>query len=332
MDSASERISKTRTGTTLFVLFYKYGTMITIVLLTAFFGAFAKGFLEPQNIVNILRSISIVTIIAVGVTVSLAVGGFDLSVGSVASVADALVMSLFVWYGFGFVTAVLVTLAVAVLIGLFNAFLVTKIKTLDMLVTLAAMFVFQGIAQTYTHGASISENMVMATGTFAKGKLPAAFKILGQVPLIIIVMLVIVLLAHIFLTFTKHGRYLYMIGGNREAARLSGIAVNRYRTLAYVLSAVLAATGGLILAARVQTAEINAGSPYLMDSVAAAYIGFSIAGNGKPNAIGTLLGSVLLGVLSNGLVIMSVPYYAMDIVKGAVLFFALALTYYRRGK
>lgn len=308
---------------------YKYGTIITIILLIVFFGIFATGFLALDNVVNILRSISIVTIIAVGVTISLAVGGFDLSVGSVASVADSFIMSLFVWYGFGLLPAILFTILIAVLIGVFNAFLVIKIRTLDMLVMLASMFVFQGVAQTYTHGAAISENMVMPDGGFALGKIPAGFVALGKVPFIIIVMLVIVLIAHVFLTFTKHGRYLYMIGGNKEAARLSGIPVNRYRLLAYVLSAVFAAIGGIMLAARVQTAEINAGSSYLMDAVAASYIGFSIAGNGKPNAIGTLFGSILLGILSNGLVLLSVPYYAMDIVKGAVLFFALAITYCR---
>lgn len=322
--------ARRKTSGGLFSFLYRYGTILTIVLLVAAFGFAAPSFLQPQNVVNILRSISIVTIIAVGVTISLAVGGFDLSVGSVASVGDALIMSLFVWYGMGFVPALLVTLAAAVVIGLFNAFLVIRIRTLDMLVTLASMFVFQGVAQTYTHGASISENMVMPDGLFAAGKIPAVFKQIGQVPAIIVVMLVLVLLAQLFLTLTKHGRHLYIIGGNREAARLSGIPVNRYRVLAYVLSAVFAAVGGIMLAARIQTAEINAGSSYLMDAVAAAYIGFSVGGSGKPNALGTLLGSALLGVLSNGLVSLSVPYYAMDIVKGAVLFFALFLTYCRR--
>lgn len=326
----SQTTGNRRPGGVVFAFLYRYGTILTILLLLVFFGIASKSFLQPQNVVNILRSISIVTIISVGVTISLAVGGFDLSVGSVASVADALVMSFFVWYGWGIVPALLLTIAVGAVIGLFNAFMVIRIRTLDMLVTLASMFVFQGVAQTYTHGASISANMVMANGTFATGKIPAAFQSIGQVPLIIIIMLVVVLLAHLFLTLTKHGRYLYIIGGNREAARLSGIPVNRYRILAYVLSAVFASIGGIILAARVQTAEINAGSSYLMDAVAAAYIGFSVAGSGKPNALGTLLGSVLLGVLSNGLVILSVPYYAMDIVKGAVLFFALFLTYFKR--
>ena len=123
---------------------------------------------------------------------------------------------------------------------------------------------------------------------------------------------------------------MYVIGGNKEAARLSGIPVNKYKIFAYLLSAICAAIGGMVLASRVMTAEINAGSPYLMDAVAAAFIGFSVLGAGKPNAIGTFVGAILIGILQNGLVMISVPYYAMDIVKGVYLAFALGLTYYKQ--
>ncbi|BBP93150.1 hypothetical protein BsIDN1_67680 [Bacillus safensis] len=111
---------------------------------------------------------------------------------------------------------------------------------------------------------------------------------------------------------------------------MSGIHVNKYKIAAYLLSALFAAIGGIVLASRVMTAEINAGAPYLMDGVAAAFIGFSVMGAGKPNAFGTFIGAVLIGILQNGLVMMSVPYYAMDIVKGSVLALALALTYYKQ--
>jgi len=169
-----------------------------------------------------------------------------------------------------------------------------------------------------------------ADGSFATGKISALFAKIGQVPWIIVIMLIVVAVVHVFLNYTKHGRYMYVIGGNIEAAKLSGIAVNKYRVLAYILSAGFAAIGGIILASRVMTAEVNAGAPYLMDAVAAAFIGFSVAGAGKPNAFGTFIGAILIGILQNGLVMMSVPYYAMDIVKGTVLAFALALTYYKK--
>lgn len=313
-----------------FQFLYKYGTLITILLLIVFFGAMTDNFLSSANIINILRSISIVTIIAIGLTVSLAVGGFDLSVGSTASVANALVISLFVWHGQGVGVSLAITILFCLVVGLVNAFLVINFKIQDMLMTLATMFIFQGVALTYTRGATISQNMIMPNGDFATGVIPKTFGSLGKVPWIIIIMIVVVLLVHIFLTYTKHGRYMYMIGGNAEAAKLSGIAVSKYRLLAYLISALFASIGGIILGARVMTAEVNAGGPYLMDAVAAAFIGYSVLGAGKPNAFGTFVGAVLIGILSNGLIMLSVPYYAMDIVKGSVLALALAITYYKR--
>lgn len=314
----------------LFTFLYKYGTIITIVLLIVAFGVLSSHFLSPTNIINILRSISIVTIIAIGITVSLSVDGFDLSVGSTASLANAVAISMFVWYGQPTVVGVLAAVAACLFVGVFNAFMIVKIRIQDMLMTLATMFIIQGVALTYTRGAQVSQNMIMPDGSFATGKIPPAFAKIGQVPWIIIIMLIIVALVHIFLTYTKHGRFMYVIGGNREAAKLSGIPVNQYRVLAYLLSSLFAAIGGIMLGARILTAEVNSGAPYLMDAVAAAFIGYSVLGAGKPNAFGTFIGAVLIGILQNGLVMMSVPYYAMDIVKGAVLAFALALTYYKK--
>ncbi|MCM2675142.1 ABC transporter permease [Alkalicoccobacillus plakortidis] len=313
----------------LFRFLYKYGTVILIVLLIVGFSAANPSFLQTSNIVTILRSISIVTIIAIGITISLSVGGFDLSVGSVASLSNAMVISMFVWYSQTPVIAIGAAIAAALLVGALNAFLIVKIKIPDLLLTLAMMFIIQGVALTYTRGATISENMIMSNGSYAEGTISPFFAKIGQVPYIILIMVACVVVVHIFLTYTKHGRSLYIIGGNEEAARLSGIAVNKYKVIAYLLSAFFAALGGIVLASRVMTAEINAGGPYLMDAVAASFIGFAVFGAGKPNAIGTFVGAVLIGILANGLVMMSVPYYAMDIVKGAVLALALAITYYK---
>lgn len=314
----------------LFDFLYKYGTILTIFLLLVIFTWANPAFIEGSNIVNILRSISIVTIIAIGITISLTVDGFDLSVGSTASVANAIAISMFVWYSQNILVTLLVVGTSAVVIGAFNSLLIVKLKIPDMLTTLATMFIIQGIALTYTKGATVTQNMVMPDGTYAKGTISPIFEKMGQVPWIIIVMVIVVVLVHVFLSYTKHGRFMYIIGGNKEAARLSGIKVNHYKTLAYLLSAVFAAIGGVMLSARVMTSEINSGSPYLMDAVAAAFIGFSVLGSGKPNAFGTFIGAVLIGIMQNGLVMMSVPYYAMDIVKGTVLAFALGLTYYKQ--
>jgi simple sugar transport system permease protein len=258
------------------------------------------------------------------------VDGFDLSVGSVASLANAIVISMFVWFSQDTFIAILAAVGASLFVGALNSFMIVKLRIPDMLMTLATMFIIQGIALTYTKGATVSQNMVMPDGTFATGLISPFFAKIGQVPWIILIMAVIVIATHIFLTYTKHGRYMYIIGGNKEAARLSGISVNKYKILAYLLSALFAAIGGIVLASRVMTSEINSGSPYLMDAVAAAFIGSSVLGAGKPNAFGTFIGAVLIGILQNGLIMMSVPYYAMDIVKGTVLALALAVTYYKQ--
>jgi len=309
---------------------YRWGMLLTVVALVAVFGLASDSFLDPNNIINILRAIAIVTVIAIGVSISLTVGGFDLSVGSTASLANALVISLFVWHGFGTTESILLTLALCTLVGLFNAFLIVILRIPDMLATLASLFVIQGVAMTYSYGGSITENMVLPSGDMAEGTIPAAFSLLGQVPTIVIVMLVVTILAQLGLSLTTHGRRMYAIGGNPEAARLSGIRTTRYKVAAYVIASLLAGLGGILLASRIGSSQVNAGGGYLMDAVAAAWIGFSLAGSGKPNALGTLVGAVILGVLSNGLVMLSVPYYAMDIIKGLVLAMALAITYIQK--
>lgn len=314
----------------LFDFLYKWGMLLTVVALIALFGVTSESFLEPSNLLNILRSIAIVTVIAIGVSISLTVGGFDLSVGSTASLANAIVISLFVWHGFGSTEAIIITLLLCSLVGLFNAFLIVILKIPDMLATLASLFVIQGVAMTYSYGGSITENMLLPSGDMAEGIIPDAFRLLGQVPIIVIIMLAVTLVAQVGLSLTRYGRRMYAIGGNPEAARLCGIRTTRYRVAAYVLSALLAGLGGILLASRIGSAQVNAGSGYLMDAVAAAWIGFSLAGSGKPNALGTLVGAILLGVLQNGLVMLSVPYYAMDIIKGLVLAGALAITYVQR--
>jgi len=313
-----------------FEFLYKWGMLLTVVALVALFGIASDSFLEPGNLLNILRSIAIVTVIAIGVSISLTVGGFDLSVGSTASLANALVISLFVWHGFGSTQAVVITLLLCSLVGLFNAFLIVILKIPDMLATLASLFVIQGVAMTYSYGGSITENMLLPSGDMAEGVIPEGFRLLGQVPVIVIIMLAVTLVAQLALSLTRYGRRMYAIGGNAEAARLCGIRTTRYRVAAYVISALLAGLGGILLASRIGSSQVNAGGGYLMDAVAAAWIGFSLAGSGKPNALGTLVGAILLGVLQNGLVMLSVPYYAMDIIKGLVLAAALAITYIQR--
>ena len=314
----------------------KWGTIMTIILLFLIFtfgnwdSAQGKSlWLTTDNMITIVRSISITAIIAIGLTFTLAVNGMDLSIGATANFACTFIMTMFIWYDFNMGVSIILTLLVGLTVAAVNSLLIVKFKIPDMVATLAVMFMYQGVALTYSNGGAITERMVRPDGTQAIGLVQKMFRSLGKEPWLIVLLIVVVLFAHFVLNYTKHGRYMYAVGGNEEAARLSGIPVKKYKIIAYVLSALFAAIGGICLAGRVGTAQVSAGDAYLMPSVAAAYIGFSVAGAGKPNAIGTLVGAILVGMLENGLIMMAVPYYAMNIVKGAVLAIALAMTYYK---
>jgi simple sugar transport system permease protein len=317
----------------------KWGTIFTIfILIVVFtFGNWnettgSSMFLTTSNIITILRSISITAIIAIGLTFALSVDGMDLSIGACANLADTLIMTMFVWYGLSMGLSIIITILTCLAIAVVNSILIVKLKIPDMVAALSVMFMFQGVALTYSNGGAITERMMRPNGSQAPGLVPAAFRAMGAEPWLIVIMLCVVVLAHFFLSYTKHGRYMYAVGGNPEAAKLSGISVAKYKILAYFLSASFAALGGICLAARVGTAQVSAGDAYLMPSVAAAYIGFSVMGAGKANAIGTLIGAILVGILENGLIMMAVPYYAMNIVKGVVLAIALAMTYATKRK
>ncbi|KIP20231.1 Ribose transport system permease protein rbsC [Anoxybacillus ayderensis] len=311
---------------------YKYGTIIAIVVVISFFSITLDSFFTYANFSDILRSISIVTLVAIGITFSLIVDGFDLSVGSTVSLATIASASALVLHRQELFVALIVPLLLGVLVGLLNAFLIIRLRLPDLLATLAVMYIINGVQLTYTKGFSIYNDMPLPEGGTAPGKFIPSFLFIGQgelfsIPFSVLLMLFVVVCAHLFLTYTKFGRLFYMTGENREAARLTGIPVDRYRTIAYMISGLFAALAGIVLASRIGTGQVSAGASLLMDGVAAAFIGFSVFGAGKPNVIGTLLGSILIGVLLNGLTMMNVPYYAQDIIKGMILIFALALSH-----
>ena len=312
----------------------QYGTLLAIFGLIAVFTVTNDQFLTYANFSDIIKSVSIVSLLALGVTFSLIVGGFDLSVGSTASLATIGAAASLVLHRQELLVALLIPLALGILVGLLNALVTIKFRLPDLLATLAIMYVINGIQLTYTKGFSIYDNMPIEGGT-APGRFIPSFLFIGQgtigpIPFVALLMLVFFIGAHLFLTYTRTGREFYYVGSNAEAARRSGIAVNRIKLYAYVLSGLFAAIGGIILASRIGTGQVSAGAPLLMDAVAAAYIGYAVFGTGRPNVIGTLIGAILIGILLNGLTMWDVPYYAQDIVKGTILIGALGLSYIQK--
>lgn len=311
---------------------YKYGAIALLVFIILYFSSVSEAFFTYNNFADILRSISIVTVLALGVTFTLTVGGFDLSVGSTMSLATVVSASLMVWYELPLWAVILLPLIVGVLIGLFNAFLIVVLGIPDLLATLGTMYVVAGLHRTYTEGYSIYNNMPLTSGATAPGTISEAFLWIGQgallgLPAPVWIMLVLVALSYIVLNHTRWGRILYMTGSNAEAATLSGVNVKKVKLSAYVISGIFAAIAGLLFTARVGSGQIDAGAPLMMEAVAAAFVGYSVLGIGKPNAIGTFFGAAVIGILLNGLTIQNLPYYAFDIIKGAVLVAALAVTY-----
>ena len=310
-----------------------WAAVIALVGLTVFFSiAMPTTFATASNLVTILRSISITATLACSMTIITAVGGFDMADGQLATVSGFIVMSMIIWYDIPLWLAIPICIVGTMLLNSISMFLIIKCGIPDLLATCAMMFFLEGLGLTYTGGGAISAGMPLPNGSPSKGAIPTALKAIGNSPTIIIIMLVCVAIVHIFLNYTKYGRFMYSVGGNKEAARLSGIPVDKYRFAAGMMSATFIAIAGILVCARNQSAQMAGATSYSMPSMAAVYIGRSVAGQDKPNALGTLIGATLVGILDNGLIMMSVPYYSLNTVKGAVLALALAVAYYQKHK
>ena len=210
----------------IFGFLYKYGTILVTILAMVYFSLTLDNFLNFNNITNIFGSVSIVALVGLAITISLTINGFDLAVGATAGFAAVIAAKIMVIWGFGVVPAILVPLLVGVLIGAVNAFLIIKIGIQDMLATLSMMFLLTGISITFQDGSAIYNYMPLPDGSgTAEHTISEAFLYIGKgklfgVPVPVYIMLVVATMVHIFLNYTKYGRYMYMIGGNPEAARL----------------------------------------------------------------------------------------------------------------
>lgn len=311
----------------------KYGFLIVIVLSFIGFGLAQPAFWSWPNLFSILLGVTIYGILALGVTFTLVIDGFDLSVGATAAMSVMMASYSMVVLELSGVAALLVCLIIGALIGLVNGLLIVKVKIPDLLATLGMMFLIQGLQLIPSGGRSIGTGMMLPDGEEAMGSFSDGFLYLGQgrifdlIPTPVVFMLVIGIIVYIVLEHTRWGRVFYAIGGNAEAARLAGANVDRYRVMAYVLSGTIASFGGVLLAARIGRGDVSSGSGLLLDAVGAALIGFAVLGARKPNAFGTIVGAIFVGMLLNGLTMLNLPYFWQDFIKGSVLVAALAFTF-----
>lgn len=332
-DSSKAPALKAPTSDLLRETIRRSAVFILLAGLIVLFSITQPAFINLNNLMSILQAVAVVAIIGAGVTVTLAIGGFDLSVGAVAASSVMAASYAMIVLGFNAVETVMLVLAFGALVGAINAFLIVKLKVPDLLATLAIMFLLTGLQLIPTAGRSISVGLILPNGTTATGKVDPSFLLIGRssvfgvIPVPVILMITVAVALFVLTERTRLGRLLYATGGNEVAARLAGANTARLKTYAYVLSGMLAALGGIIVAARVGRGDVSSGASLLMDSVAASLIGFAVLGLRRPNVLGTVIGAVFVGVLLNGLTMLNAPYYTQDFVKGAVLVGALALTY-----
>jgi len=311
----------------------RYAIFVILAALIIVFDLAEPAFLRVNNLFSVLQSVAVVALLGVGVTVTLAVDGFDLSVGSIA--AFTLMMSSYAMVVLQFSAAATVALALATgaTIGLVNGLLIVGLRIPDLLATLGMMFLLAGLQLIPSAGRSITTGLILSDGSVAQGAFDPAFLAIGRyrlwdvAPLPVAIVAAVAAVFWFFMERTRWGRVFYAVGGNEVAAFLAGAPVKRYRVAAYVISGALAALGGVFVAARVGRGDVFAGSSLLLDSVAASLIGFAVLDRRHANVLGTVTGAVFVGIVLNGLTMLNVPYYTQDFVKGAVLVGALSLTF-----
>ncbi|MFV0406027.1 MAG: ABC transporter permease subunit [Propioniciclava sp.] len=299
----------------------RVGIVAILVILMALMAVFAPNFASFDNGMNVLRAVSINAILAAGMTVVILTSGIDLSVGSTLAVAGCVAVLLDV-VGVPAAIAVLGGLLVGAVAGAVNGALIAWLVLPPFIVTLGAMTYLRGTAYSLVGGLPLIANDL---GFAALGN-----SYVSVVPTPVVIMLIVYAVMWIVLERTSFGRHIYAVGGNAEAARLAGINVRWILVWAYTIGGATAGLGGVLFASRVMSAEPNSGQGYELDAIAAVVLGGTALAGGRGKILGTLMGAIIIGVLSNGLVLMNVQYFTQLIIKGLVIIVAIAIDSLRR--
>jgi ribose transport system permease protein len=292
----------------------RFGTLIGLLILCAVLWALTPHFLTISNLLNIAQQTSINAIIAAGMTFVIISGGIDLSVGSIVALSGV-VLGTLLHDGHSAAVAISGALGVGVIAGMLNGTLISFGRLPPFIATLGMMSVARGVALVFTEGRPVSG--------FDEGFRQVATGSLGPIPAPIIVMVAFYAAAHVLLTRTTFGRYVYAIGGNEEATRLSGVAVRFHKTAIYCVAGLASGVAAIVLTARLNSAQPIAGMMYELDAIAAAVIGGTSLMGGEGSLAGTLVGALIMGVLRNGLNLLGVSSFVQQIVIGAVIVVAV---------
>lgn len=292
------------------------GIVCGLLVLCGLFSVLSPNFLSLGNLLNVVMQVSIIAILGFGMTYVLLLGDIDLSVGAVMALVGT-IAAFALQHGQHPVVAVLAAMAAGVVLGCVNGSLSALLTIPSFIVTVATMGVFRGLAYITSDGVpiSIDDDRFAALGN-------ASF--LG-VAIPIWVLAVLLVANHFVLSRTVFGRKAYLAGGNREAALYSGIDVRRLRIFIFMISGLMASIGGILMTSRLYSAQPNAGMGYELDAIAAAVLGGTSLSGGYGTIVGTLIGALIIGVINNGMNLLSVPYFYQLIVKGVVILVAVCI-------
>lgn len=299
-------------------------TLIILIAIVALLALGSPEFLTVNNLLTVALQSSIIALVAIGMTFTIITGGIDLSVGSVAALCGALAAGFAARMHLGSYPGVLLALVAGGALGSISGLLIVRGGIPPFVATLAMMAIARGLTLVYTEGRPIAGLDAQFT-YWGTGDL-------GGIPMPVIVVTVIALIAHLVLSQTAFGLHLYAVGGGEETARLAGVSSRRVKFSAYVISAVLAALAGVLLTARLWSAQPNAGVGLELDAIAAAVLGGVSLAGGVGGIGGAVAGALIIGVLSNGLNLLEVPSYNQQVIKGLVFIFAVLLDYFVKGR
>lgn len=301
---------------TLHNMFLKLRSIIGLLLLSAILSVLSPRFLTYSNLFNVLRQTSLNAIIAVGMTFVILTGGIDLSVGSILAFSSAIAANM-AHNNTSAAVAILTGLVVGALLGLTNGLIVTQGNVPPFIATLAMMTMARGATLVYSNGQPITG---LGDGFYLIGN-----GYLGQIPIPVIITIGALLVAYYILSQTRTGRYIYAVGSNESAAKLTGINTKLVKTLVYAISGFTAALSGIIIASRLNSAPPTAGSGAELDAIAAVVLGGTSLAGGEGHIAGTFIGALIIGVLNNGLNLLNVSSYYQQFAKGVVILIAVLL-------
>ena len=291
-----------------------YRSVLILLVICVFATILSPSFLSVTNLFNVFKQITVAGIVGCGMTFVILTGGIDLSVGSILGLSGVLASGVLASTG-NTAAAVAVSLTVGIACGAFNGFFVSFCGIPRFISTLGMMTLLRGVILVYTKGSPIPIKSD-AYKFFGKGSI-------AGIPVPVIILIIVFLLAHYILTQTSYGRSVYAVGGNREAARLSGIRVKTSEFLVYTLNGLMCGMAGLILTARLGSAQSTSGTGIEMDAIAAVILGGTSLSGGVGFVLPTVVGAMIMGIIDNILTLMNVNPHATNIVKGAVILIAV---------